>query len=352
MKLSITIPVYNVEKYFPSCMESVLNQSYIKNNPNDFEIILVDDGAKDQSGKMCDDYATKYDFIKVIHQENKGLAAARNVCIENATGEYISMIDADDIIHPKYYEKMVSVLEKTGLSVVKCQRYYLDDGEEPVFNQIINKKPKIHNTKEAFEKDIVKMGHKPLLVDGMCTKLYRRDIIGDLRFNENLKNEEDFLFICELMFKFEKFAKIDDILYFVVHNENSNTNNSAYLDRNIASLVDSKIVFINKLKELNYHKINAIINNSLFSIFDELEYWVYHRKCEIPEKDREKILNEFSVFEKDITSLFIKIQYNALKKRNYKTIGFFQMKYMKSLYKSIIRKWNLKFVKKKRKISA
>lgn len=337
MKLSVTIPVYNVEKYFPSCMESVLNQTFIKNNPKDFEIILVDDGSKDLSGKMCDEYAEKYDFIKVFHQENKGLSSGRNVCIEKAQGEYISMIDSDDIIHPNYYEKMVSVLDETGLPVVKCNRFYLSRDEKPQFKPIINKKTEIYTTKEAFKNDILELRRHPLLVEGMCTKLYRKDIIGDTRFNEKLKNEEDFLFVSELMYKFDKFAKIEDVLYFVVDNENSNTNNSAYLERNISSLVDSKIEFIKIIKEFTKNKGEIIVNNSLFSVFDEFHFWHFRRGMEVPQSVVDKIINDFSVYEKEITNPLIKFQYNGLKNNNFKPIRFCQMKYMKSLYKKMIR---------------
>ena len=91
--ISIIIPVYNVEKYLKECVDSVRKQTY-----KNLEIILIDDGSKDNSGKLCDELAKEDNRIKVIHKENGGLSDARNVGIENATGEYIQFIDSDDFV--------------------------------------------------------------------------------------------------------------------------------------------------------------------------------------------------------------------------------------------------------------
>lgn len=93
MKYSIILPIYNVEKYLSACIESILSQTY-----KDYEIILVDDGSKDSSGKICNEYADKYDFVKVIHKTNGGLSDARNVGLKQATGEYVFFIDSDDYL--------------------------------------------------------------------------------------------------------------------------------------------------------------------------------------------------------------------------------------------------------------
>ena len=95
MKLSIIMPVYNVEDYLCKCIDSVLNQDY-----EDYEVILVDDGSPDECPKICDSYAKKHDNIRVVHRENGGLSAARNSGIEVAIGEYILFVDSDDYIEP------------------------------------------------------------------------------------------------------------------------------------------------------------------------------------------------------------------------------------------------------------
>ena len=89
--ISLIIPVYNVEKYLKNCVDSVIKQNY-----EDMEIILVDDGSKDNSPRICDEYSEKYDFINVIHQKNGGASVARNTGIDAATGKYLMFIDSDD----------------------------------------------------------------------------------------------------------------------------------------------------------------------------------------------------------------------------------------------------------------
>ena len=91
--ISIIVPVYKVERYLPRCVESIINQTY-----RCFELILVDDGSPDNCGVLCDEYAEKYDYIKVIHQSNQGLSAARNNAVPISKGEYITFIDSDDFV--------------------------------------------------------------------------------------------------------------------------------------------------------------------------------------------------------------------------------------------------------------
>lgn len=107
-KVSIILPIYNVEKYLEKCVNSVINQTY-----QNIEVILVDDGSKDSSGRICDKLVESDNRIKVIHKKNGGLASARNAGYEAATGEYIMYIDSDDVIKNGIAEKCVSAMEKT-----------------------------------------------------------------------------------------------------------------------------------------------------------------------------------------------------------------------------------------------
>lgn len=113
--ISVIIPVYQVEPYLKHCIESVINQTYCN-----LEIILVDDGSTDGSGEICDQYADKDNRIKVIHQENQGLSAARNCGIETAQGEYLSFVDSDDWIDARFIEAMYEISVKAGCDIVQC----------------------------------------------------------------------------------------------------------------------------------------------------------------------------------------------------------------------------------------
>lgn len=118
-KLSIIVPVYNVEKYLKQCIESILNQTY-----KNLEIILVDDGSKDSSGKIVDDYAIKDRRVIPVHKENGGISSARNTGLAYVTGEYLTFVDSDDWLDLDMYEKMIEAIEKYSAdcvsSNVKC----------------------------------------------------------------------------------------------------------------------------------------------------------------------------------------------------------------------------------------
>ena len=119
--ISVIVPVYNVEEYLPRCVDSILAQTY-----QNLEIILVDDGTKDNSDKICDAYAAKDSRVKVIHKENGGLSSARNAGIDVATGAYLAFVDSDDWIEPDMYEKMLGLVEKHGVKLVCAGRFDVD----------------------------------------------------------------------------------------------------------------------------------------------------------------------------------------------------------------------------------
>lgn len=111
-KVSIVVPVYKVEKYLKRCLDSIITQTY-----NDIEVILVDDGSPDKSGKICEEYAAKYPYFKVIHQKNMGLSSARNSGTKNASGDYVTYIDSDDFVSPDYIEYLMGLIEKYDADV-------------------------------------------------------------------------------------------------------------------------------------------------------------------------------------------------------------------------------------------
>ena len=121
--ITVVVPIYNVEKYLDECVQSILNQSY-----KNLEIILVDDGSPDRCGKMCDDYATKDSRVKVIHQENGGLSAARNAAFQIATGSYITFVDSDDYISADMVETLYFGMadNEAEMAVVGFESFFED----------------------------------------------------------------------------------------------------------------------------------------------------------------------------------------------------------------------------------
>ncbi len=127
--ISVIVPVYNVEEYLSRCVDSILAQTY-----RNLEVILVDDGTKDASDKICDDYAAKDPRVRVIHKQNGGLSSARNAGIDIARGEYLGFVDSDDWIEPGMYEHMLALAKKYDARLVCAGRYDISSrtGEKKV----------------------------------------------------------------------------------------------------------------------------------------------------------------------------------------------------------------------------
>lgn len=129
--VSIIVPVYNIEKYVSACIESLVNQTY-----KNLQIILVDDGATDNSGKICDEWANKHPKIEVVHKLNGGLSDARNAGIDNAKGRYIFFVDGDDYVLPDYIEKIMNC--DPEIPFIGCSYYNLLSAGEKTETVFLN----------------------------------------------------------------------------------------------------------------------------------------------------------------------------------------------------------------------
>lgn len=208
-KISIIIPIYNAEKHLRKCINSLINQSY-----SNTEIILIDDGSTDKSLNICNEYGKKYSNIKVIHQENQGVSAARNNGINNSTGNYIGFVDADDYIEEKMLEKMMFQMIKNNLDIVICNLYYEDENFKEIekFN---------HNDYEIDRNKFPYEMYSNYAMQGyVCNKLYRKSIIENkkIRFDTKYIVLEDDLFNYIIFFnnKNLKIKYIDEKLYHYV----------------------------------------------------------------------------------------------------------------------------------------
>ena len=232
-KLSIIVPVYNVEKYLKVCIDSILKQSYTQ-----FELILVDDGSSDESGNICDDYAKLDKRIVVIHQTNKGVSTARNVGIKHSKGEYISFVDADDFIAPQMYEKMVAILEnEKDVDVVACgiSRYTEKNGNEKSVLEFSGLSESGSRDKEYYSNEnlIIDLFARPSVIERLLfNKVYRRECMQGIEFLTHLKILEDFRFLLEIYVNgsCEKCVRLQDVFYYYRINENSATHGKGSFD--------------------------------------------------------------------------------------------------------------------------
>ena len=119
--ISVIVPVYNVAEYLSRCVDSILAQSY-----GNLQIILVNDGSSDDSGRICEEYAKKDTRIQVIHQKNGGLSSARNAGLDVSSGQYVGFVDSDDWIEPEMYEEMLALMERNAAQLVCAGRYDVD----------------------------------------------------------------------------------------------------------------------------------------------------------------------------------------------------------------------------------
>lgn len=201
--ISIIVPVYKVEQYLNSCMESITNQTY-----TNLEIIMVDDGSPDNCPFMCDEWASKDTRIQVIHKENRGLSDARNKGLEKAMGNYVAFIDSDDVIDSKYIEYLYEAIQEIDADFSECAYDRFTD--HPDWDD----KKKISDITLLTQEEILHKfcnGAKPNN-HYVWNKLYKRELIENVLFAVGFQSQ-DILFCCEVFCKCKKAAHIDNVLY-------------------------------------------------------------------------------------------------------------------------------------------
>lgn len=208
-KISVIVPVYNVENYLHRCVDSILAQSF-----TDFELILVDDGSPDNCGRICDEYAEKDNRIHVIHKENGGLSDARNAGIDwtfaNSDSEWLTFIDSDDWVHPKYLGILLDNAKSTDCKISVCEY------QDSMGNECFINKDFTFNILSPEEFYIT----FPKYYYSACFKLYKKELLTDIRFPYGKLNEDAFV-IYKVIFSVERVAYVDAPFYMYCFNPNS-----------------------------------------------------------------------------------------------------------------------------------
>ena len=225
--VSIIVPIYNAEKYLDSCIQSVLRQTY-----TNWEFILIDDGSTDKSGRIAEEYGFADERITVFHQKNLGVSLARNQGIDEATGNYVVFLDADDELIEDCLAKTVNIAEETNADVVagrSCE------------NQELFQDRIIWTGAEALENSL----KDHLFTYSACAKLIRREFIGKTRFTPDIRINEDSYFVFQLLCKQNVFVLTNDVIYYYRANSESSSR----------TVFSEKYFDILKVSDLKYKKI-------------------------------------------------------------------------------------------------
>lgn len=283
--ISIIVPVYNVEQYLEKCVSSIINQTY-----KNLEIILVDDGATDNSGKICDELAKLDNRIKVYHKENGGLSDARNYGVEKATGEYIGFVDSDDYIDPEMYEKLYEAIKKEDVDVAECSLKVIYPGKIELF------------TDEKYYKVLGKMEYLEeyltikKVFGSVWTKLIKSDVAKKLVFPKG-KLYEDTYYAYDLINIVNSFVLIDNPLYNYLMRENSITNSK--FNPRIFDLIEIVEKFY-KMTYKNYPSLKEAADcRKMYAYFSVLNSIV----CEDDYKNNKYYLQVISYFKENYIEL-------------------------------------------------
>ncbi len=290
-EISVIVPVYNCEKYLEKCINSILSQTF-----DDLELILINDGSSDNSGKICDEFKEKDSRVKIVHQKNMGVSVARNVGLDVSEGKYIGFIDGDDYIESDMYEFLYNNIKKNEAEVAICgiaNIFMKNNGSEKLTRQISDfSGVKVLNGEEAFSESL----KSKIFSVNPVNKLFDKKLFDGKRFPEGKISEDAFL-IPKVLLKANKVVCSSDIKYYYIRHENSITTSNffdkdwnvteAYLNHlntvkkhypklikeaefryiwSYTYVLDKMIVSKNKVNKSDYDKALKFIRKNIFKI--------------------------------------------------------------------------------------
>lgn len=317
MKVSIIIPVFNSEKFLNECINSVIDQPF-----NDYELILINDGSSDNSGHICEEYSSKNEKVKIIHQSNKGVSSARNIGLREAKGEWISFVDSDDWISKNYFEVFNNANPQSDIIFLNLKMYNnKTDYREVVFDKF-----------ELDRNNFLVNHHLHPHFFGPCGKFYKAEIIkkNELLFDESLYYGEDSLFNLEIL----KFVKLVSSYPKSFYNYRRYVDNS--LSKNKPSYQKTLDLYQkcrHAMQEIppKYYtpNISKIVDRVLMSLFEDKSIAEMERKAELKKLlnseyktisyifRNSKVLKHLLSFSKKIDNInmlnhYLEVRYNKL----------------------------------------
>lgn len=275
-KISVIIPVYNCEPFLKKCLESVIGQDY----PN-IEIILVDDGSKDNSGRICDEYAQKYDYIKVIHQQNEGVSAARNKALKQMEGEYLCFLDSDDEFEENALNIKIDKIGNADLLISSIRE--IDEVGNSIRVQEVPDNIKLSNEEMLWYLfDEEKYGYQGYITN----KMFKASIIkkNKICFDCSIKYNEDRLFLVEYLLK-AKIVKFNSDISYLYRQHSSSAMGKLKQEFDIGMLTE--LDAFEKMKTLIWKKNQNLYYCISRLTFEKSLYWI--RKIEDNNKQKKHV---------------------------------------------------------------
>ncbi len=256
-KVSIIVPIYNVEKYLDRCMESLLGQTL-----KEIEIIMVDDGSPDRCPQMCDEYAKKDNRIKVVHKKNGGLGYARNSGLDMATGEYVAFVDSDDYVSPDMYENLYKAIKKWNTQMVVCG-YNQVIGEKSVKGVITNMPsvPKVIDAQSDYLTNII--GQLPETDKELyyCYCVWNVLYVNEVIQREHIRFESERIYVSEdILFQVEYASRVSKVLLLPTPYYNYCYNSGSLTAKYDEDRFEKTISLYNKIRDRLKH-LNTDIDN-------------------------------------------------------------------------------------------
>ena len=324
--ISIIVPVYNAEKYIQRCIDSILAQTY-----HNFELLLIDDGATDRSGAICDDYASKESRIKVFHKENGGVSSARNVGLDSAMGEWIAFADSDDFVKDSWLSDYVSEIGRDlNFGLIYQGIITLENGVEGVGKPIENRVFSENEIVDAYiylDRDIDIFGWT-------CAKIYRADILrqNKLRFDPSISFCEDLEFTFRFMQSVENISVVNKLNYVYTFDNDitlSRRSHSYETLDNLVNMINNQLIILSRRTDRVYDRLFDIITHYRFRALKSL----YKPSLDKTTKERCVIIDHYSThYLDDLKRLDV---YDGTEKFIVKILGLKCAKLIDLIYKFI-----------------
>jgi len=314
-KISVIIPVYNTEKYLEACVNSVLNQTY-----QDFEIILIDDGSKDNSLNLLNKLALKDNRIHIISQENQGVSVARNNGLKQASGKYITFLDSDDTFHPYLLEHLHQALKKNPqANFAWCD---FKETTTPANQEVDEHQNSFVLIPSPFDHFVLRK--KPRIGASSCAKLYKKEALLNITFPKGLTVGEDLIFLYTLLLQSKAGVYVPEILYFYRIRENSAMHKPLTQKRLDDELEVTKRLFLlskeNKLNKTTKKVFKNYIANRFFRCVFKMpkkeknySFWVQTYLPKLQKLKQEKIFEPQNLSLKNMIKYFYNMLISSLK---------------------------------------